>query len=71
MASEILQYLMQLTSQYRGKRTCVDVLCRRKGNISETIASINLRILRSVAQNVVKRMNACIQENGGHFQHLL
>jgi hypothetical protein len=42
-----------------------------KGNISEAIASINQRTLRGVAQNMVKRVNACIQENGGHFQHLL
>jgi exopolysaccharide biosynthesis protein len=39
-----------------------------KGNISEAIASINQRTLRRVAQNMVKRVNACIRENGGHFQ---
>jgi hypothetical protein len=42
-----------------------------KMNISEAIASINQRNLRRVAQNMVKGVNACIQENGGHFQHLL
>jgi hypothetical protein len=41
-----------------------------KGNISDAIVSINQRSLRRVAQNMVKRLNACIQENGGHFQHL-
>jgi hypothetical protein len=34
------------------------------------IASINQRTLRRVAKNTVKGVNACIQENGGHFQHL-
>jgi hypothetical protein len=38
--------------------------------ISEAIASINQRTLRPLLQNMVKRVNACIQENGGHFQHL-
>jgi hypothetical protein len=42
-----------------------------KGNISEATASINQRTLRRVVQNMVKRVNVCIQENGGHFQHLL
>jgi hypothetical protein len=42
-----------------------------KGNISEAIASINQRALLRVAQNRVTRVNACIHENGGHFQHLL
>jgi hypothetical protein len=42
-----------------------------KGNISEAIASINQRTLRRVAQNMVKRLNTCIRENGGNFQHLL
>jgi hypothetical protein len=43
----------------------------QKGITSEAIASINHRTLRRVAQNMVKQMNACIRENGGHFQHLL
>jgi hypothetical protein len=42
-----------------------------KTNISEAIASINQRTLRRVAENMVKRVNACIQENVGHFKHLL
>jgi hypothetical protein len=41
-----------------------------KGNISKAIASINQGTLRRVARNMVKGVNACIQENGGHFQHL-
>jgi hypothetical protein len=53
-------------------KTKVLVYCAgEKGNISEATASINQRTLRRVAQNTVKRVNACIQENGGHFQHFL
>jgi hypothetical protein len=42
-----------------------------KMNTSEATASKNQRSLRRVAQNKVKWVNACIQENGGHFQHIL
>jgi hypothetical protein len=42
-----------------------------KGNISEATASINQKTLHRVAQNMVKRVNACIQENDEHFQHIL
>jgi hypothetical protein len=36
-----------------------------KGNISDAIAGINQSTLRRVVQNMVKRLNACIQGNGG------
>jgi hypothetical protein len=42
-----------------------------KGNTAEVIASINQRTLRQVAQNMVKRVNACIQGYGGHVHRLL
>jgi hypothetical protein len=35
-----------------------------KGDISEATASINQRILHRVAHSMVKRVNACVQENG-------
>jgi hypothetical protein len=41
-----------------------------KGNVSEAVASINQRTVRRMAQNMVKQVNACIYENGGHFQHV-
>jgi hypothetical protein len=40
-------------------------------NISEATANINQRTLHGVAQNMVERVNAYFQENGGHFQRLL
>jgi hypothetical protein len=42
-----------------------------RGKLLKAIEIINQRTLRRVAQNMVKRENACIQENGGQFQHLL
>jgi carbon monoxide dehydrogenase subunit G len=41
-----------------------------EGDISGAVASMHQRTLHRVAQNMVKRVNACIQENGGHFQRL-
>jgi hypothetical protein len=38
---------------------------------SDATAIINQRTLRRVAENMVKRVSACVQKNGGHFQHLL
>jgi hypothetical protein len=48
----------------------VGVLCRRKGSISEASAIINQITVRRVTQDMVKRVNVCIQENGGQFQQL-
>jgi hypothetical protein len=42
-----------------------------RGKISEAIARKNQRTLHRMAQNMVKRVIASIQENGGQFQHLL
>jgi hypothetical protein len=68
---ETLQYLMQLTSS-SVENGCVLMYCAgEKGKISEAIGSINQRPLRRVAQNTVKLVNTCIQENGGHVQNLL
>jgi hypothetical protein len=51
---------------------CGLVYCAgEKGTMSEAIASIHQRTSHQVAQNMVKLVNACIQENGEHFQHLL
>jgi hypothetical protein len=41
-----------------------------KGNICDAIASTNQTGLCRVAQHVLKRVNACYQEKGWHFQHL-
>jgi hypothetical protein len=49
-------------------RVLVNYCAGEKGNISEPIASISQRTLRRVAQNMVKRVNACIQEKGGHYE---
>jgi hypothetical protein len=42
-----------------------------KHNIEANVNSINEQTLRKVARNIVKRVDACLHEGGGHFQHLL
>jgi hypothetical protein len=73
LTSETLQYLMQLTRPVSsvGNGRVLVYCAGEKGNISEDIESINQRTLLRVAQKMVKRVNACIRENGGHFQHRL
>jgi hypothetical protein len=43
----------------------------RKVNIKNAIANIMAEILASVSQNMVKRIDEYIQNNGGHFQLVL
>ncbi|XP_075213932.1 uncharacterized protein LOC142320138 isoform X2 [Lycorma delicatula] len=42
-----------------------------KVNIEQALLNIQPQTLKKVARNAVKRIEACIQEDGGHFQHLL
>jgi hypothetical protein len=42
-----------------------------KMNITHAIKELNLRTLREVARNMVKRIDKCTEMNGHHFQHLL
>ena len=42
-----------------------------KINIRREVACIPEEVLKKVSLNMIKRVNACLQENGRHFQHLL
>ena len=42
-----------------------------KVNIEQAVLNIRPQTLKKVARNAVKIIEACIQEDGGHFQHLL
>jgi hypothetical protein len=41
-----------------------------KHNIEQAVANIDPETLREVARNTLKRVDDCLQEGGGHFQHL-
>jgi hypothetical protein len=47
-------------------RTLVDL----KRNIEEAVKKITAETLLRVSRNMCQRENLCLQENGGHFQHL-
>jgi hypothetical protein len=42
-----------------------------KHNIEQTVADTDPETLHKVTQNTLKRVDTCLQEGGGHFQHLL
>ncbi|PSN34954.1 hypothetical protein C0J52_17629 [Blattella germanica] len=52
----------------RNNRTSVTV---GFNEISHSIAEITPETLRKVSRNMRRRVELCLQENGGHFQHLL
>jgi hypothetical protein len=45
-------------------------LVERKQNIRETISSIEVRELKLVSNNILKRHEACLRVEGRHFEHL-
>jgi hypothetical protein len=42
-----------------------------KQNIELCFSNITAETFHQVASNMKKRVNACITEYGGHFQHLI
>ncbi|KAJ4437880.1 hypothetical protein ANN_13819 [Periplaneta americana] len=42
-----------------------------KHNITQEIQAIDNRVLQRVASNIERRVELCLMEDGGHFQHLL
>ena len=48
-----------------------DNIVNLKDTVREVISSINQDILGAVVANFEKRINLCIENQGGHFEHLL
>jgi hypothetical protein len=44
---------------------------RIETNIEMCISNVTAETLHGVASNMRRRVNACIAERGGHFQHLI
>ncbi|KAJ4432285.1 hypothetical protein ANN_20903 [Periplaneta americana] len=42
-----------------------------KHNITQEIQAIDNRVLQRVASNMERRVELCLMQDGGHFQHLL
>ena len=39
--------------------------------VNEYAASLSEELIRSMTNNIIKRARLCVDQNGGHFEHLL
>ena len=53
---------------YRNKPRTIDAL---KANIAEQIQAVTADVLARTFQNMARRVQSCLDANGGHFQHML
>jgi len=53
---------------YQNKPRTTDAL---KANITEEIQAVTADVLASTSQNMARRVQSCLDANGGHFQHIL
>jgi len=53
---------------YRNKPQTIDAL---KANITEEIQAVTAGVLARNFQNMVRRVQSCLDANSGHFQHML
>jgi len=42
-----------------------------KANITEEIQAVTADVLARTFQNMARRVQSCLDANGGHFQHML
>ena len=53
---------------YENKPRNIDAL---KANITEEIQAVTADVLARTSQNMARRVQSCLDANGGHFQHML
>ena len=53
---------------YQNKSRTTDAL---KANITEEIQAVTADVLARTFQNMARRVQSCLDANGGHFQHML
>jgi hypothetical protein len=53
---------------YQNKPQTIDAL---KANITEEIQAVTADVLARAFQNMARRVQSCLDANGGHFQHML
>jgi len=52
---------------YQNKRRTIDAL---KANITEEIQAVTADVLARTSPNMARRVQSCLDANGGHFQHM-
>jgi hypothetical protein len=53
---------------YQNKPQTIDAV---KANITEEIQAVTADVLARTFQNMARRVQSCLDANGGHFQHML
>jgi hypothetical protein len=53
---------------YQNKPQTIEAL---KANITEEIQTVTADVLARTFQNMARRVQSCLNANGGHFQHML
>jgi len=53
---------------YQNKPRTIDAL---KANVTEEIQAVTADVLARTFQNIPRRVQSCLDANGGHFQHML
>jgi len=53
---------------YQNKPRTIDAL---KANVTEEIQAVTADVLARTFQNMARRVQSCLDANGGHFQHML
>jgi len=53
---------------YQNKPRTIDAL---KANITKEIQAVTADVLPRIFQNMARRVQSCLDANGGHFQHIL
>jgi len=53
---------------HQNKPRTIDAL---KANITEEIQAVTVDVLARTFQNMARRVQSCLDANGGHFQHML
>jgi len=53
---------------YQNKPRTIDTL---KANNTEEIQAVTVDVLARTFQNMVRRVQSCLDANGSHFQHML
>ena len=53
---------------YQTKPRTIDAL---QANITEEIQAVTANVLARTFQNMARRVQSCLDANGGHFQHML
>ena len=61
-------FLISEWESHQNKPWAIDAL---KTNITEEIQAVTADVLARTFQNTARRVQSCLDENGGHFQHML